>query len=265
MLMVLPLLPPDKILEGLAEVKMMARENRLAEEFARLFRYIKNYWINKVTPEALSVFGQAMRTNNSVESFYHKMNSRIGGPHPSVYRFLGKLKDINLAEEREYRQILGNVQVARRRKRVYIIQEERIRNTQRELIQGEKTVREFLYSLKCTVSSLEGRLRTNDPLFEHHPQSPAEPAHLQRNEHEDQQDNQPITPPEDLETQAEPPSHPSCVVCLDEQPTRAVVPCGHCVCGNCANTLWNEEREDGVAVRCPVCRGNADMFMELFL
>ena len=49
----------------------------------------------------------------------------------------------------------------------------------------------------------------------------------------------------------------SCVVCLDEPKTHALVPCGHqCVCGPCGRRL--------VGTICPICRAVVTMHMQVF-
>ena len=39
--------------------------------------HVENYWINTITPEMLSVFGQTRRTNSEVEGFHCAFAKRI--------------------------------------------------------------------------------------------------------------------------------------------------------------------------------------------
>ena len=52
------------------------------------------------------------------------------------------------------------------------------------------------------------------------------------------------------------PDRESCVVCLDEAKSHALVPCGHrCVCGPCGVRLG----------QCPVCRQAVTMAMRVWM
>lgn len=48
-LMCLPLLPPNKILEGYQCIKQCAADNRLMGKFRRFFGYFESYWLVQVT------------------------------------------------------------------------------------------------------------------------------------------------------------------------------------------------------------------------
>ena len=52
------------------------------------------------------------------------------------------------------------------------------------------------------------------------------------------------------------PDRESCVVCLDEDKSHALVPCGHrCVCGPCGERL----------AQCPVCRQAVTTMMRVWI
>ena len=56
--------------------------------------------------------------------------------------------------------------------------------------------------------------------------------------------------------QVQDPDSESCVVCLDEAKSHALVPCGHrCVCGPCSERL----------AQCPVCRQAVTMSMRVWI
>ena len=55
--------------------------------FKKFHLYIKSYWIRRVRPERLSVFGKQRRTNNGLEST-HAMMSRHLVKHANIFRFI---------------------------------------------------------------------------------------------------------------------------------------------------------------------------------
>lgn len=55
----------------------------------QFFSYVQRQWIEKVGPDALSVFNKARRTNNPEEAFNHQINS-VGEPHPNAWIFVGQ-------------------------------------------------------------------------------------------------------------------------------------------------------------------------------
>lgn len=96
MIMCLPLLPENKIPEGLTQIRQYLSESGLEEAFNDLMEYIHEYWISTVGPEIISVYGLLHRTNNAVESFYSEIGGLIG-KHPGVWDFLGNVHN-NLVE-----------------------------------------------------------------------------------------------------------------------------------------------------------------------
>lgn len=48
MLMSIPLLPAERILEGFQIIKDLAKEKKMSLKFADLFSYFENYWLRKV-------------------------------------------------------------------------------------------------------------------------------------------------------------------------------------------------------------------------
>ncbi|CAI6367829.1 unnamed protein product [Macrosiphum euphorbiae] len=94
-IMVLPLLPGDKIDQGLRSVKRYARRNDINVNL--LFDYYERFWIAKVGCDVLSVHNQPRRTNNHLESFHNKLRYSFGVAHPNLWTFLNKL--CNLMQE----------------------------------------------------------------------------------------------------------------------------------------------------------------------
>ncbi|XP_029346571.1 uncharacterized protein LOC100574156 [Acyrthosiphon pisum] len=87
-IMVLPLLPGDKINQGLRSVKRYARRNDINMNL--LFDYYERFWIAKVECDVLSVHNQPRRTNNHLESFHNKLRYSFGVAHPNLWIFLSQ-------------------------------------------------------------------------------------------------------------------------------------------------------------------------------
>ncbi|KAL8606286.1 hypothetical protein ACOMHN_024182 [Nucella lapillus] len=94
--MALPLLPSTRIEEGLDELKNEAPqippENQRKLELFR--RYVRSFWIQKVTPSRMTVFGLSRRSNNSIENFHTMLKRKIGVAHPNFYVFIDHLNKV---------------------------------------------------------------------------------------------------------------------------------------------------------------------------
>ena len=52
------------------------------------FNYVEMYWLQRVGPAKLSVYGSAKRTNEDVEAYHRNLGRRMG-IHANVWTFLG--------------------------------------------------------------------------------------------------------------------------------------------------------------------------------
>lgn len=94
-LLVLPLLPAEKIEEGLEIIKINIQElfNDDKKKLEKWQEFINSYftrqWMKNVTPSVFSVYKMIDRTNNFLESYHRTLNSFIG-TKPSTFTFLRK-------------------------------------------------------------------------------------------------------------------------------------------------------------------------------
>ena len=71
-------------------------------------RYFRAFWLKKVTPERLCVFGLQRRTTNDMESLHSKMGKRLR-QHPVFLRFMKTLqKNIFHPANRAARAVLAD-------------------------------------------------------------------------------------------------------------------------------------------------------------
>lgn len=73
MLLMLPLLPVNTILDGLNNIELQASEMGQAELTAPIFDYIKEQWINRVTPDLFCVHRLENRINENVIAPFKKL------------------------------------------------------------------------------------------------------------------------------------------------------------------------------------------------
>lgn len=67
---------------------MKILHGELENTFRSLREYIEGQWIGRVTPQHFSVFRQRHRTNNVMESYHRRLNSKLVR-HPGVWALMG--------------------------------------------------------------------------------------------------------------------------------------------------------------------------------
>lgn len=87
----LPLLPKERYFEGLEIIKRKIDQEPEEEKpkLNRFYNYLKNYWGKKI--DKLCVGHLVHRTNNLNESANHRLFERLGGLHPRIWHFIGKI------------------------------------------------------------------------------------------------------------------------------------------------------------------------------
>lgn len=73
MLLMLPLLPVNTILDGLNNIEIQARDLGLQDMARPLFDHVRNVWIRKVTPELFCVHRMESRINENVVAPFKKL------------------------------------------------------------------------------------------------------------------------------------------------------------------------------------------------
>ena len=96
-IMCLPLLPAHKITEQvdflLINDIQQTKDPRAKELLSQLMTdYIINFWIRKIGPSRMSVWGCPDKTNNGCEQFHAQMHSQLKRSS-KIFNFLAKLND----------------------------------------------------------------------------------------------------------------------------------------------------------------------------
>ena len=90
-IMCLPLCRADSIPALVERLRRYIFEHHVPEMEALLNAFNTNF-VEAYGAEAVSVFGQAQRTTNSVENAHRQLGRRIGQKRPNFHDFLGKYK-----------------------------------------------------------------------------------------------------------------------------------------------------------------------------
>ena len=89
-LMALPLLSADRIRDAFLMIRN-AQTPPYVNDLAELFSYIEEIWLNTVTPEALSVYGDSRAiVNCSISSIQFVENKMLGLTPFCPWKFIGE-------------------------------------------------------------------------------------------------------------------------------------------------------------------------------
>lgn len=84
----LPLLPADRMRECWRSIKQISPKDNNTKKF---IKYFEHQWLNKYPLQTISVAYKQHRTNNPVEGWNRRINSRIHR-NPSLFNFIYKIK-----------------------------------------------------------------------------------------------------------------------------------------------------------------------------
>ena len=84
LVMAVPLLPQDRIVDAWNDLKVYPIAEVPAIPLQKFKNYVEKTWITQRL-HVLSVFGQEIRTNNSVESYNSRWNVRVQVKNPNFW------------------------------------------------------------------------------------------------------------------------------------------------------------------------------------
>ena len=247
--MCLPLLPSGKIVEMYDYLKLVKPELPQSEDdkVTKLLRYYKRFWLEQIGPSRLSVFQNEKRTTNDLESFHANLKRKFKSHNPNYWNFITNLNKIITTTEKDMERIDNNLPIRRNSRPIVRRKNLIIENLQRKLINGEINSVEYLeiicHQYKTNFMNLEG----TDP-----------------SDNEDEIDR--ILDAEDLNESISGAesvvSNRVCLVCLVREPDTLIIPCRHAqTCYSCTERIANSDELN----TCPVCRGQIEQFLQIFL
>ncbi|XP_050304846.1 uncharacterized protein LOC126742259 [Anthonomus grandis grandis] len=124
--------------------------------FRELNEYIRRQWIERVTAQHFSVFRQRHRTNNVMESYHRRLNSKLSR-HPGVWDLIETLIDIQNTASIELTQLEQHPNVYRIARK-NVVFDARLNQAWDKLSDGRFTVGDFLRQAVHFVDGIDGQL-----------------------------------------------------------------------------------------------------------
>ena len=267
-LMTLALLPAENVEATFDELRN--QRPRLAPDTERklsdFLRYYERYWLRKITPARLSVFGLPQRTNNSVESFHAVLKRKMGHPHPNFFVFLDILNKLIQCKLNDLSLLTNGEEIARRRSVLQITNERRLAVLGEQLT-GQQIaplafvkracafIRRYAEDHVETSESQTDEDGNADGPREGNPDREPETDEENVNHQDDQDDN--------TDRSSSPTRAPdnSCPVCLLNPRNAVFVPCGHALCYDCGVHVQGDVAPNN---RCHCCRADIASVVRVF-
>ncbi|KAF5294504.1 hypothetical protein FQR65_LT19979 [Abscondita terminalis] len=286
-LLCLPLLPAEKIPEGVSYITQFLVEKHLKDRFETIMRYHERQWIRRVGPNAVSVFQQARRTNNDSESFHASLQRLLRVRGPAVWEFTDGLRNITATVIRELHAFIDEgLQIRCISKRKYRHNNARIKNATSQF-QRNQEVGPFLNMVCNTMESLvqqqihtdNWEVEVEEPLLIGvNDGLPAEYSVVDNHDeeetisiHEEEIEPEPSVEHENVHNRE---LHGLCIICKENKPTTLLLPCKHFgLCDHCTEELQKRnlemqrpDEEFGYVVdysRCPLDRLSIEEFVKV--
>ena len=157
LLMFLPLLPHDKIMEMFNYLKhkipdLPTSEN---EKVKKLLRYYERFWLEQIGPSRLSVFQNDKRTNNDLESFHAKLKIKFCSHNPNYWSFITKMNQVIKTTEKDIERIDNNIPIRRNATPDALHKNRVIQDLQRKLIHDEINLIDYLETICYQYSKMK--------------------------------------------------------------------------------------------------------------
>lgn len=238
-LMCLPLMRSDSIS---AAFELLKKEACTISKpmFNAFLSYIEQQWIQREGPQSISVFMEPERTNNPMESYNSKLNSKIP-PHGCFYKFVELLRSQEFIKSRDYNIIRnGGSQVYHPQRKEYREKNEKIFAIQDKFANGNLNIEQFFQKAA--------------DLYE---------TDLDIEEDEETDDDEDSNDDEEIEDVG------NCEICHIRDKNTMLQPCNHMkFCKQCIQTLLEpQSNEQGTNITpvCPECNTMVTGHVYVFL
>lgn len=269
----------------------LIRENEISSAFALLkdevlnfenpcklfLKYFERQWLRREGPSNICVYWELNRTNNLSESYNSYLNKKMNF-HASLFDFVKVLLTEEKRISRDYRvQSRGGDQIFVERRKIYKTRDEFIRKVQRRFEDGLFDVKTFFN--KITFRSNNGSIQemdnydiANECDFEFESENEEDVNETENAEGSDVFEDEAVGASSNERNStvlALQKFLNSCVVCLERQRNRKLIPCRHVVtCNFCAEKLlegYTDSDGNFIEPRCPICRSSIDSVESIFL
>ncbi|KAF0761625.1 RING-type domain-containing protein, partial [Aphis craccivora] len=157
MLMVLPLLPPNKIEVGFEEVKAYA--SRMQVHIPRMFDYYNWHWLHLIGSNSISVYLKPTRTINNIEVFHKKFN-RTFRNSPTIWTFLSGIYNLNSAYAAEAERLCSGGYPTKSFRCQLLYNHFKIKTHTQRLMTGEIPIKDFILLCSEALNGYEEHLRS---------------------------------------------------------------------------------------------------------
>ena len=149
LLMCLPLLPYDKIIEMFNYLKHKIPDlpTSESEKVKKLLRYYERFWLEQIGPSRLSVFQNDKRTNDDLESFHAKLKRKFCSHNPNYWSFITKMNQVIKSTEKDIERIDNNIPIRRNATPDALHKNRVIQDLQRKLIHDEINLIDYLETI----------------------------------------------------------------------------------------------------------------------
>ena len=257
--MALPLLPADEI-DGAMRSLHVQVVTLIPEEQRRLLqfqRYMTTFWLQKITPPRMSVYGFGRRSNNAIESFNATLKRKVKSAHPNIFVFIEHLNNLILSKLADLRTIQNAQRLTRRPPRQQLSNEEKLRNLEESLSRGVLTPVAFLQKACATFHRYVDAIDLSDDDQDEDANQAAGnlpgQADATQEEAEENRDSQ--------VNGARTDEGRMCPICMLTPRNAVINPCGHSACFQCAHTLHNMNWPGN---KCHECRGQIISIIRVF-
>lgn len=108
--------------------------------FQKLKKYIRVYWIDRVGPSVLSVFGLCRKTNNGAETHHGRLKSRVLSHRPRLWRFLEIFNQMMVDYSNDIGRLENGIPISRQRRSINIANSERRQIAEEKLTSGTQQI-----------------------------------------------------------------------------------------------------------------------------
>ena len=88
------------------------------KKWRKVIKYIRSFWMDKIGPEWLSVFGLERKTNNGCEQYHSRLKGRVISHRPRIWKYIEILNEIIVDTNADVHRHVSNIPISRPQRRI---------------------------------------------------------------------------------------------------------------------------------------------------